>query len=355
MKKIKILGCGLSGMAAAINLAKKGFEVEIYEKNKDVGMRFHGDVQGIENWTSEEDALAFLERMNIKVNFEITPFSTITLTNAEVTREFEFQRPLFYLVKRGSFEGSIDWGLKEQTIRSGVKINFGQTFSVGQADIIATGPDPQKIGGAVKGIVFKTERDNIGVGIINDDYAHKGYSYLFIVNGYACICTAIARDFEKLESCFEKTKRYFVEKYKLKINSPQVVGGVGSFSLNGPYKKGKALFVGEAAGIQDFLAGFGMRTAITSGYLAAESIVENKDYEKVAKKWFGDYLKAGIANRYLWERAGASNYMGVFDKLAKIVDPVEFLRSMYNFNVLDEATYLLAHEKIKREYPNLDL
>jgi flavin-dependent dehydrogenase len=197
--------------------------------------------------------------------------------------------------------------------------------------------------------------DNIAVGIVNDEFAYHAYSYLLVANGYACLCTVVARDFAKLEPCFEKTREYFVKKYKLKINSSQAVGGVGSFSLNGPYKKGKTLFVGEAAGIQDFLAGFGMRTALTSGYLAAESIVENKDYEKVAREWFGDYLKAGIANRYLWEKAGAGNYVSIFEKIAKKGDPIRFIRSMYNLNSMEEAEYLLVHEEIKKEYPNLDL
>ena len=53
MKEIKILGAGLSGLTAAINLAKEGYRVDVYEKNKDVGMRFHGDIQGLENWSEK--------------------------------------------------------------------------------------------------------------------------------------------------------------------------------------------------------------------------------------------------------------------------------------------------------------
>jgi phytoene dehydrogenase-like protein len=45
MKKIKILGAGLSGLSAAINLAKAGYSVDIFDSNSDSGARFHGDLQ----------------------------------------------------------------------------------------------------------------------------------------------------------------------------------------------------------------------------------------------------------------------------------------------------------------------
>ncbi len=46
----KIIGAGLSGLTAAINLAKAGYKVDVYEENKDSGLRFNGDLQGLENW-----------------------------------------------------------------------------------------------------------------------------------------------------------------------------------------------------------------------------------------------------------------------------------------------------------------
>jgi len=52
---IKILGAGLSGLTAGINLAKNGYEVEIFELRNDCGARFKGDLQGLENWSSKKD------------------------------------------------------------------------------------------------------------------------------------------------------------------------------------------------------------------------------------------------------------------------------------------------------------
>ncbi|MGZ7135838.1 MAG: FAD-dependent oxidoreductase [Methanobacterium sp.] len=38
---IRILGAGLAGLSAAINLAKAGYEVDVFEKTKFVAGRFH--------------------------------------------------------------------------------------------------------------------------------------------------------------------------------------------------------------------------------------------------------------------------------------------------------------------------
>lgn len=52
MTKIKIAGAGPAGLSAAINLAKAGYEIDIYERNHNSGSRFHGDLQGLENWST---------------------------------------------------------------------------------------------------------------------------------------------------------------------------------------------------------------------------------------------------------------------------------------------------------------
>ena len=119
MKNIKILGAGISGLTAAINLARAGLEVDVYEKNEDCGMRFHGDMQGLENWSSKENILKSLRRMNIKTSFDHAPFRKVTFTNCQDTKKLHFWQPLFYLVKRGNIKGSLDQSLKAQALEGG--------------------------------------------------------------------------------------------------------------------------------------------------------------------------------------------------------------------------------------------
>ena len=55
-KRVEISGAGPAGLAAAIAVARAGRRPVVFERRPDVGGRFHGDFQGIENWSTEGDA-----------------------------------------------------------------------------------------------------------------------------------------------------------------------------------------------------------------------------------------------------------------------------------------------------------
>jgi len=351
MRVVRILGSGLSGLTAAINLAKEGYKVDVYEKNRDAGMRFRGDIQGLENWSEKKDILEELKEMNINIDFDCDPFSKIILTNCSKTKEINSERPLFYLVKRGSFSGTIDYSLKMQALKSGVNIHFQKMLPLNGADIVATGPVPNEVVGVVRGIIFSTNVKDTAIVALNDKLAFKGYSYLLITKRYGCMSTVVRRDEVcRVNKYFERTKDFFVQSLNLDIQPLKEAGGVGSFSLT-KVKKGALLYVGEAAGLQDFLWGFGMRFAITSGYLAAQSMISNKDYEKIAKKRFLNKLRAGVVNRYLWENALYRKDYSILINNAEFVKKNIF--SIYNYNVLQRMIYPLALFTLKKKYPKL--
>ncbi|PIS07693.1 hypothetical protein COT78_02335 [Candidatus Berkelbacteria bacterium CG10_big_fil_rev_8_21_14_0_10_43_13] len=347
---IKVLGAGISGLTAAINLAKSGYNVEVFEKRADCGQRFHGDMQGIENWTKKNDVIQELKEMNIETNFDCTPFSNVTVTNTKIDEKFDFDRPLFYLVKRGDSQNSLDQGLKKQALSAGVKIYFNSIFKPDEADIVATGPNPARLTVADKGIIFKTKMANTAIAIVNDEFAHKGYSYLLVVDGYACLCSCVFNETETLTDCFNKTKTYFVKKYNLEITNAKSVGGVGYFTINNVWQKEKSRYVGEAAGLQDFLAGFGMRTAFRSGYLAAKSIIDNCNYSDLVEKEYRKYLKAGIVNRYLWEHIKIGDHLRTIKGISILFHSVNNLRSAYNFNLGQRFKYRKAFDYIDKKY-----
>ena len=141
----------------------------------------------------------------------------------------------------------------------------------------------------------------------------------------------------------------------LDVQNSKNVGGVLCFSNRNTFQKEKRVYVGEAAGLQDLLWGFGIRSAITSGFLAAKSIIDNEDYEKAARKYFGKKLKASLVNRFLWEIFSIHNYSLIVNRIYNAKDPLKFLHSFHNFNFLQKLTYPLALKYMRKRYRRLML
>ena len=352
-REIRILGAGISGLAAAISLAKNGYRVSIYDREADCGKRFRGDLQGIENWTSKSDVLEDLASMNIKINFDCYPFPSLLLSNGHEVLNLRFRRPLFYLVKRGDIEGSLDRGLKKQAIELGVKLNFNCRRD--GADIIATGPIPSEILAIDKGITFNTDMDDIALALVNDEAAYKGYSYLLVANGYGCMGAVLYDRFASANKCFQKTRQIIGQLVNLDIRQEKDFGGVGSFSLQNRLRPGESLYTGEAAGLQDMLWCFGMRYAFTSGFLAAKSIAEGDDYQALVEQRFGRMLRASVVNRFLWERMGPRYWRYLMRKSKRAKDPLNTLYKYFNLSTTQRLLFPLARFMLGRKHKNLRL
>ncbi len=353
---INILGGGISGLSAAINLAKAGYAVDVFERNHDIGARFFGDLQGLENWTQTEDILASLTRMNIDINFDYQPFYSVVVSdNSRIKGKYVFNSPLCYLVKRGTIKGSIDQGLKHQALEAGVKLNFQHPLSPEEADIVATGPNTRNVFAVNKGIVFQTRMKDGMYVLLDNRLAYKGYAYLLISAGYACMCTTLFQNFEKINDGFRKTKVAFENWLNPDIDNPRDVGGIGSFTLCNIFQDKRSLFVGESAGVQDLLWGFGIRTSLQSGFLAAQSIIRGQDYAAMAKQEFEGKLKASLVNRFLFEQFGYFGYYFLIRFTKTLKNPFSFLHRAHRFSRIHRMIYPIAIRFMKRRYPDLRL
>ena len=349
-KEVKILGAGLSGLTAGITLAREGYDVKIFEKNSGIGGRFNGDFEGIQNWTDERDILDIFQEMGLETDFYSKPFSELEVGDGrEEWVEKGFEETLFYLVKRGNFEGSIDRSLKRQAEREGVEIIFGQERNEAEVDIVSTGPDPEHLFAAAKGIRFKTDMKDIAVGVVNDSMGYKGYAYLLVSDGKGCMCSVALGETERLEENFENARKLFQDRYDLEIEDPEQVGGVGNFQRNPKLEEenGK-LFTGEAAGIQDFLWGFGMDKAIKSGYMAAKSIIEDKDYREMVGEEIIPQMRSSVVNRFMWEKMPERK---VLRRLRDTEKGIGLLRKNYNHPVSHKISYPFISFMMKRNYP----
>jgi flavin-dependent dehydrogenase len=88
--------------------------------------------------------------------------------------------------------------------------------------------------------------------------------------------------------------------------------------------------VGEAAGFQDALWGFGIRMAIVSGHLAARALVSGRprEFDRLWRERLGGLISASFANRSLYRRAGDFGYALLIRRIAR-TDAREFLHRLY--------------------------
>jgi len=305
---VHIIGAGPASLAAAIVLRRHGFAVKVFEAAPDVGHRLSGDFQGLENWSSETDVTEQLRDIGIGINFLCMPYHEGTLYAPGLDPvEVSSDRPIFYLVRRGSMPGTLDWGLKEQALSLGVEISFNHRLDSfkGRA-IVGTGP--KGADAVAVGITFNTEMKDMAAVVLDDGIAPKGYAYLLIKQGYGTMATVLYRNFKKADDYFEKTLGFFSEKMDLHMENRRKFGGYGNFFLRDSQVRNGKIYVGEAAGFQDCLWGFGMRYAILSGYIAARSFIEGDDYDTLWQRELRPGLEASLVNRFLFERIGHAGY-----------------------------------------------
>ncbi len=99
---IEIAGAGPTGLAAALTVARRGGQAVVYERHADVGQRFHGDPQCLENWTTEGDVFEELASIGIHPTFEHKGFSEMVLYDPSGREHvIRSERPLWYLIRRG--------------------------------------------------------------------------------------------------------------------------------------------------------------------------------------------------------------------------------------------------------------
>ena len=330
---IHILGAGLSGLSAAIILSKNGYDVHVHEIRSDSGARFDGDFQGLENWTGSKDFFDEMREWGLDPDsFKSDAFSVVDLIHPDD----EITQPItdgvaFRVVERGTDEHCIDQGFKRMAIEAGATIHYRSKRKPEECQIIAAGP---KDSSAVAfGEIFHTDHPNHVSFQLNDKLAPGAYSYLIIIDGIGLICTCLWRKQKKSGRYLNETIAWYESHYELNRRPIKRVGGKGDFSLPDKYYHDGRYYVGEAGGLQDFMWGFGMRYAITSGVLAAKSILGEGDYESEVRKNLVPLIKISATNRFLMNRIGDNGFKMVarywMRDQRKKGDGLEFMRWVY--------------------------
>jgi flavin-dependent dehydrogenase len=139
----------------------------------------------------------------------------------------------------------------------------------------------------------------------NHHLSPGGYSYFFILDGVATFGCAIVADFKKIDEYFEHSLASAQRAHAFEIPAETRTGySYMNFHLKEQATRGKARFVGEAAGFQDYLFGLGIRYALTSGWLAAQSVLQNRDFDELWRRDLGAKQDTSLVNRFLYEAGG---------------------------------------------------
>lgn len=351
MKEIEIVGAGPAGLVAAINLAGAGYRATVYEDKPDVGHRFHGDFQGLENWSSQEDVTVLLDRLGIYrrpyTDFTCHPYNEVIAFDANLNKTvISSDRPLFYLVQRGDTPGSLDRGLLDLASQAGVRVVFNKRVDKQEkGGIVGVGPRTADV--IARGFVFNTTMADTAAAILDDRLAPKGYAYLLVHEGRGTMATCMFKEFKRERECFERTVETFRKVFpSLDMTDKREFGGYGNFFFGKPvYENGK-YYVGESAGLQDCLWGFGLRYAMVSGYLAARSIIEGRDYAALLKKELLPMQRTSLVNRLLFEWLGNGGYSWFINRLAR-GNILERIRKDYNTTFLKSILYPIASWRYK--------
>jgi len=327
---IEIAGAGPAGLVAAITLAQNGHRVVVHEAHAEVGSRFGGDFQGLENWTTEADVLEVMRTQGLTTAFMAMPCARGWVFDPK-RRGYEIcsREPLFYMIERGPGPDSLDSALLNQALELGVEVKFNSRLRHldGEA-ILAVGP--RAADAIAVGFHFDCDMANGFWVICDDELAPKGYAYLLVMNGRGTVKTCIFEGFNREKHYVEQSVEAFKELVGLEMKNPVPHGGSGNFRIPKSGYSGAHAQVGEQAGFQDTLWGFGLRLAMTSGTLAAKSLMNRDDYDHLWKSALLPQMRTSIVNRVLYANLGNLGYRWFLSNFSSRRDLRAVLRWHYS-------------------------
>ncbi len=349
MDAIRIAGAGISGLTAAIHLAGNGLPVKIYEKGGDVAGRFKGEWQAFENWSTEEDVLSFLERIGVSPDFYHQPFYKVEVID-DLGRKQTIRsdyRAGFYVIRRGKAPDSIDQHLKNKALKLGVEIEFEHAAEDDEVRILAKGP--RHVRSVARGITAELDHENLIAGFLDNRLASKSYVYMISADNQMTLVPTLFDHLDRNKDFFDRTLIKVKKIYGIEPENILPLSGYIDFSPEYNYRQTGRLAVGENAGFQDFLFGFGMRFALLSGFLAARSIIEGIDYDFLIKREMEKSLHSSLVNRYLFEKLGNRGYRVLIRKMAKSDDIFRFMNNWYGWRRYKGVILPLAKRWLRKK------
>jgi flavin-dependent dehydrogenase len=322
-----IAGAGPAGLTAATLLARAGRRTVVHERNATVGARFVGDLQVVED---ASDRLETVPAMFTRLALAAPPWvpaRTAEFFDAKMRRfEVSSKEPYAWFVTRGPGEGTLDTTLLAGALAAGAEVRFGSRLEPSSANLVATGP--QTPDGLARETAFETDGVTRVRVLFDPSVAPGGYAYLFTVGGRGTFGCAIVKDLGGIDRYFEKAKDKLLSLDRVPMDGARDAYSFMNFALAPVPCQGGRPAAGEAGAFQDYLFGLGMRYAISSGALAAEALLEGRDFAVLARERFARRQRVSLVNRFLYEAGGAFG-LSLFARLAARADFRSVLSAFY--------------------------
>lgn len=314
--RVSIAGAGISGLSAAIQLAQHGWDVHVFEMKNRVASGAGHHTEGIRNYLGRDG----LEEIR-SWGFRVEPFSLATRVVRKSPSFVSTVRGVsYYLVERGGRPNSLEAQLYRQAVHLGVTFHFKEPADLERTEIIATGAPVGRVNIVAAGFRFSKQGSHLG-----PDTIYAVFDNEYAPHGYLCVLPGSTDNSVYAVSWSDLRFASLLRRVERARELPMLSEVLGTARrLGGIYGRGYVaadpislakmtdhLFVGEAAGFQDALGGFGIRYALLTGMLAANAIAEGRDYQELLRREFGDEFKIAAQQREMLKRANNE----VYDKM----------------------------------------
>jgi flavin-dependent dehydrogenase len=156
------------------------------------------------------------------------------------------------------------------------------------------------------------------------------------------IITLLTQKFQDARALLNQTIDTFQHIEKLDMEDVQILSGFGGLPSAFREQVDHPLVVGEAAGFQDFLWGFGIRQALLSGHLAAQAIHTGQDYETLVADDIRPMVRSSLVNRMFYDLAGDTTYRTLIRWFTSSTNLHTSIRRFYKGVALQNLLWPLA-------------
>ncbi len=347
---IVIAGAGVAGLTAAIVLRTAGRAVRVIDRAPASGSQRAPDWDAVENWTSVEDFPLFLQQIGVdRQGFRHVGHYAFTVIDPYGRRfDLKTPRPFYYLVKRGATTGGLERGLQSQAESLAIPITYNASCQPGAADIRATGSYGRGSTFVSTGFTFTTDHPDWVCGIVDTEIAPRAYAYLVVIEGEGTLAVVLTQGHRDANRLLERAVRVFQSHTELEMRDRHKSGGSGG-DLAAFWQGHQGFVIGEAAGFQDFLWGFGIRHALASGYLAAQAILSGQSWQTLVQREIQPLVRVSLVNRWLYDRMPNRMYAALIHHFAQATDLNALMGRWYHPRLIHRLLWPVAARHFRRQ------